>query len=130
MRDISNLVTNRQEEFKALSLMVMHRNTEKMLAEAIGAMTDEITVLYYHHSIAYKYRGMLRAQSILYSIHSHISALPEELPLKSLSTPVELKAFLDSTDKAFLLLEFCGWTPRLLAEGKSNVTENGFGGQG
>lgn len=108
----------------------MYRNTEKMLANAIGAMDDEITVLYYHHSVSYKYRGMLRAQTILHSIHSHISALPEELPLKSLSTPVELKAFLDSTDKALLLLEFCGWTPKLLTKGKNNVTENGFGGQG
>ncbi|XP_073300237.1 uncharacterized protein [Primulina huaijiensis] len=42
---------------------------------------------------------------------------PDELPLKSLTTPEGLNDSLDSTDKAVLLLEFCGWIPRLLAKG-------------
>ncbi|XP_024031765.1 uncharacterized protein LOC21398092 [Morus notabilis] len=130
MREVSSFVTNRHEEFSSLKLMFMYRNREKMLADAIGAMANEITILYYHHSISYKYRGRLRAQNILFSIYPQMSVFPEELPLKSLSTPAELKTFLDSTDKAFLVLEFCGWTPKLLAKGKKNVTVNGFGGQG
>ncbi|XP_030482148.2 uncharacterized protein LOC115699075 isoform X2 [Cannabis sativa] len=128
-REVSSMVTDRQEGFNSLKLMFMYRNTEKMLAEAIGAMADEITVLYYHNSVSYKYRGRLRAQNILFSINQFVSVFPEEIPLKSLSTPVELKTFLDSTDKALLLLEFCGWTPKLLAKGRKNVTENGFGRQ-
>lgn len=130
MKELSSLVTNRREWFNSLKLMFMHRNTEKMLADAIGAMADEITILYYHNSISYKYRGRIRAQNILFSIYPHVSVSPEEIPLKSLSSPGELKTFLDSTDRALLLLEFCGWTPKLLAKGNKNVTENGFGGQG
>ncbi|KAL5552998.1 hypothetical protein UlMin_040399 [Ulmus minor] len=125
MKEVANLVTERGEEFSSLKLMIMYRNTEKMLAEAIGAMADEITVLYYHHSVSYKYGGRLRAQSILFSIRPHFSALPEELPLKKLSTSEELMGFLGSTDRALILFEFCGWATKLLARGKKNVTENG-----
>ncbi|PON63607.1 Thioredoxin-like fold containing protein [Trema orientale] len=130
MKEVSSLVTNQQEWFTSLKLMVMYINTEKMLADAIGAMVDEITILYYHNSVSYKYRGRLRAQNILFSIHPYVLVSPGEIPLKSLSTPAELKTFLDSTDRAVLLLEFCGWTPKLLAKGKKNVTENVFGAQG
>ena len=130
MREVSSIVTSKQEEFNSLKLMFMYRNREKMLADAIGAMADEITILYYHHSVSYKYRGRLRAQNILFSVYPHMSVFPDELPLKSLRTPSELKTFLDSTDRAFLILEFCGWTPKLLPKGKKNATMNGFGGQG
>lgn len=130
MKEVSSLVTNRQEWFNSLKLMFMYRNTEKMLADAIGAMADEITIVYYHNSVSYKYRGRLRAQNILFSLQPYVSFFPEDIPLKSLTTPGDLKTFLDSTDRALLLFEFCGWTPKLLAKGKNNVTENGFGGQG
>ena len=59
MKEVANLVTERGEEFSSLKLMIMYRNIEKMLAEAIGAMADEIMVLYYHHSVSYKYGGRL-----------------------------------------------------------------------
>jgi hypothetical protein len=105
----------------------MYRNMEKMLADAIGATMEEITILYYHHSISYKYRGRYRAQSILSSVYPYMSLLPEELPLKTLNSPEDLKAFLSSTDKALLLFEFCGWTPKLLAYEKNNGSENDIG---
>ncbi|KAK6160518.1 hypothetical protein DH2020_003899 [Rehmannia glutinosa] len=66
---------------------------------------------------------MTSVQNILSSVHYAMSLSPDELPLKSLTTPEELKDFLHSTDKAVLLLEFCGWTPRLLAMNKS-MTES------
>ncbi|XP_015895839.3 uncharacterized protein LOC107429633 isoform X2 [Ziziphus jujuba] len=124
-KEIATLVTNRQEEFSSLKLMVMYRNTEKMLADAIGAATQETTILYYHHSVSYKYQGRLTAKYILSSIYPYMSVSPEELPLKRLSDAEELKEFLDSTDKALLLFEFCGWAPKLLAKAKKNGTENG-----
>ncbi|KAF5749897.1 hypothetical protein HS088_TW03G00224 [Tripterygium wilfordii] len=130
MREVGHLVTARAEEYGSLKLMFMHRNAEKMLANAIGAI-EKITILYYHHSLSYKYRGKLRAQNILYSLHSYLPVLPDEVPLiKTLRTPQDLNIFLESTDKALLLLEFCGWTPVLMAEGKSNGTKMGFGMQG
>lgn len=130
MKEVATSVTDRQEEFKSLKLMVMYRNTEKMLADAIGATAEEIAILYYHHSVSYKYQGRLTAKYILSSLYPYISALPEEVPLKTLGDAEELKAFLDSTDRALLLFEFCGWTPKLLAKGKKNGTEIGFGGIG
>lgn len=130
MKQLATLVAHRQEEFNSLKLMVMYRNTEKMLADAIGAAAEEITILYYHHSVSYKYHGRLTAKYILSSLHPYMSALPEEVPLKTLSNADDLNAFLDSTDRALLLFEFCGWAPKLLAKGKKNGTESGFGGIG
>ncbi|CAK9140747.1 unnamed protein product [Ilex paraguariensis] len=128
-KDIIHAVSNQQDKFGTLKLMLLYRNSERMLADALGA-TEGITILYYHHSLSYRYRGRLRAQNILSSAHYLMSLRPEEMPLKSLNTPEDLKTFLESTDKALLLLEFCGWTPRLLAKGKSNETENIYGFNG
>ena len=124
MREVSRLVTDKSKDFDSLKLMVIHRNTEKMLAESIGA-SDGITVFYYDHSVSYKYQGKVRARSILNSIYPYIlSASPEELPLKPLNSQEDLKVFLESTDKALVLTEFCGWAPKLLAKVKNNGTGN------
>ncbi|KAL6187321.1 hypothetical protein ACLB2K_038721 [Fragaria x ananassa] len=130
MRHVAKLVTDRPGDFSSLKLMVLHRNTEKMVATAIGAALEweEITVLYYRNSVSYKYGGRLRANNILASIRPYLSVLDEELPFKSLKSPEELKAFVDSTDKALVLFEFCGWTPKLMARRKINGTDHsGFG---
>lgn len=129
MKEVSHVVSDRQEEFSLLKLMFMYRNREKMLADAVNA-TEEITILYYHYSISYKYRGRYRAQNILSSVYPYMSLVPEELPLKSLKSPEDLKMFISSTDKALLLLEFCGWTPKLLAKEKKNGTDSDSGAQG
>lgn len=126
MKELSHLVAKKQEKFGNLKLMVLHRNTEKMLADAIGA-TEGVTILCYHHSLPYKYQGRLRAQNILDSAHFLMLRAPEQLPLESLETPEDLEAFLQSTDKALLLVEFCGWAPLLLAKGKNNEPVNSFG---
>lgn len=123
MKDIAHLIENRKESYSSLKLMFMYRNSEKMLVNAIGATSEETNVIFYHHSVSYKYQGRLRAQNILFSIHPYMSLLPKELPFTHLNTPEDLKSFLDSTDKALLLMEFCGWTSKLLSKGiKSNVT--------
>ncbi|KAK6282093.1 hypothetical protein POUND7_015918 [Theobroma cacao] len=122
-REVSRLVTDKSEEFDSLKLMLIYRNTEKMLADSIGA-SDGVTVFYYDHSVSYKYQGKRRAKSILNSIYPYISASPEELPLKRLNSEEDLKVFLESTDKALILTEFCGWAPKLLAKIKNNGTGN------
>ncbi|KAJ7942691.1 Protein disulfide-isomerase [Quillaja saponaria] len=127
MKEATHFVAKNVEDFGSLKLMFMHKIKEKKLANSIGAATeDEITILYYHYSISYKYRGRLRAKNILHSLYHYMSTAPEELPLKSLKTPEELKTFIDSTDKALILLEFCGWTEILQKKGMKNGTENGF----
>ncbi|WVZ04124.1 hypothetical protein V8G54_024930 [Vigna mungo] len=83
--------------------MRMHRNTEKVLADSIGA-TDEITLVYFHYSVSYKYRGRFRAQNILFSLYPYISLAPEEVPLAALNSPLDLRSFIDSTDKAIVLM--------------------------
>ncbi|KAG7577907.1 hypothetical protein ISN45_Aa03g021400 [Arabidopsis thaliana x Arabidopsis arenosa] len=121
--EITQMVQSR-DEFGLLKLMVVYRNSEKVLAQAIGSATNGITILYYHNSVPYNYQGKLRGSNILSSIHPYLTSTPEELPLKHLKSPKSLKDFLQSSDKALLLFEFCGWTTTLLSELKKNVTED------
>lgn len=131
MKEITHLVNDKKEEFGSLKLMYMHKNNEKMLADAIGAVvTDEITLLYYHHSLYYKYKGKSRARNILSSIFPYLSPRPEEMPLKRLSGEGDLKMFIESADKVVLLLEFCGWTEKLIAREKNNGSKTCYGVQG
>lgn len=107
--------------------MLMHRNTEKLLADSIGATAtpDETTLFYFHYSVSYKYRGRLRARNILSSLYPYISLAPEEVPLAALNTPLDFRLFVDSTERALVLVDFCGWTPKLLAS-DNNGTQNAF----
>lgn len=123
MKGLAHVVASDEVRFGTLKLMVLYRNMERMLADALGA-TEGITVFYYHNALSYKYWGRIRVQNILASVEYVTSLSPDEIPLKSLSTPEELSDFLHSTDKAVLLLEFCEWTPRLLAN-KSSETDLG-----
>ncbi|OVA12109.1 Protein of unknown function UPF0301 [Macleaya cordata] len=126
MKDVAHMATYKVEEFGPLRLMVIYRNTDKMLADVFGA-TERTTIFCYHYSVSYKYQGRLRAQNVLSSVCHLMSLRPEEMPLKLLNTPEDLKTFSESTDKAVLLLEFCGWTRLLLNKGKNNESENVFG---
>lgn len=138
MKEVAHVVSDRQqEEFSSLKLMFMFRNMEKMLADAIIAAAapneeeEELTILFYLHSVSYKYRGPFRALNILSSLLPYISnsnsnSNQPQLPL--LNTPDHLNSFLTSTDKALLLLEFCGWTPKLLAN--HNINHFGVAVQG
>ncbi|XP_075658409.1 uncharacterized protein LOC142628234 isoform X3 [Castanea sativa] len=128
MKEVAHVVSDRQqEEFSSLKLMFMFRNMEKMLADAIIAAAapneedEELTILFYLHSVSYKYRGPFRALNILSSLLPYISNSNSNQPqLPLLNTPDHLNSFLTSTDKALLLLEFCGWTPKLLANHNIN----------
>lgn len=126
MKELAHTVTKKKEEFRTLKLMLLHRNHDKMLADALGA-TMEINIICYRYSLPYKYQGTLRVQNILSSVHYLMSLLPEEAPLKPLPTAEDLTTFLKSTDKALLVLEFCGWTPELMAKVMNNGSENAFG---
>lgn len=129
MKDIALAVRNGKEQFGSLKLLYMYKNVEKMLAEAISA-SDETTVIYYHHSTSYNYWGRLRARNILSSVLPYLTVPPEDIPLKHLKSEEELNDFLNSTDRGVLLLEFCGWTPKLLNKGGNSSTENGFASVG
>ncbi|KAK2973915.1 hypothetical protein RJ640_019430, partial [Escallonia rubra] len=123
MEELSQRITEKQEKFVTLKLMVVYSNNDRMLADALGA-AGRLTIFYYHHFLSYKYQGRLRVQNILSSVHYLMSLLPEEIPLKSVNSPEDLRMFLNSTDKALLLLDHCGWTSRLLTQSKKNGSEN------
>ncbi|KAK9115597.1 hypothetical protein Sjap_014544 [Stephania japonica] len=125
MREVIRQVAYEMEEFDNLKLMVVYKNKDKVIANVIHA-TETTTVFCYYHSVSYKYQGRLRAQNILSSVKYLMHLQPEELPLKSLTTAEELDAFLQSTDKAILLLEFCGWSQKLMSKDKTNATEGAF----
>lgn len=126
MRDLAQVVNSKQKEFGTLKLMFVHRNSDKVLAEALGAK-DGIKFLYFRQSLSYKYQGPLRVQNILSSVYHLMSLPPKDIPLKFLTTAEDLKSFTESTDKVLLVMEFCGWTSRLLTKAKNSVTDNGFG---
>ncbi|GLT25924.1 hypothetical protein SLA2020_010220 [Shorea laevis] len=128
MKEVARMVAERREEFGSLKLMFLYRNTERMVASAIGA-AEGISVIYYHHSVSYNYRGKLRPWNILHSVHWYLTISPEE-PLKRLDSQEDLKSFLESTDRAFLLGEFCGWSPSMMAKIRNNGTEDDFRMQG
>ncbi|XP_043695484.1 uncharacterized protein LOC122646075 isoform X2 [Telopea speciosissima] len=124
MKELAHLSAYKKERVHLPKLMVVYRNTDKMLADFLGA-TKELTVFCYHYSMSYKYQGRLRAHNILSSFDHLVSLQPEDLPFKALNTAEDLKAFLGSTDKSVLLLEFCGWSAKLLATG-ANGNESSF----
>ncbi|MCL7032753.1 hypothetical protein MKW94_007398 [Papaver nudicaule] len=126
MKEVAHLVASKPTEFGSLQLMVMYRNTEKVLADALGA-TETTSVIVYQHSVSYKYQGRLRAQGVLHSVSHLMSLRQEEIPLAFLSTPEDVQLFSESTDKAVFLFEFCGWTHMLLNKGKSKGSGNAFG---
>lgn len=125
MKELGHVVASNEVRFGTLKLMVLYRNSERILADALGS-DDGITIFYYHNTVSYKYRGKFRVQNILSSIHYVMSLSPDELPLKSLTTTEELGDFLHSTDKAVLLVDFCGWIPRVVGMDKSK-TESDLG---
>lgn len=122
-KEVANQAATKEDKFGHLRLMIVYRNNDKMLADVLGA-TEGITIFFYHHSVRYKYRGRLRMQNIFTSLDHLRSLKPDELPLKTLSTVKDLNTFLQSTDKAVLLLEFCGWTPRLLRKNKDDEIDS------
>lgn len=125
MKEVAHLVAGKEEELGYLKLAVLFRNSEKKIADAVGAY-EGITLFYYHHSISYKYQGRLRAQNILSSVYQFMLLRTEEVPLKLLQSQQDLENFYQSTDKAVLLLEVCGWTAELLHRrnyGENETTE-------
>ncbi|KAI4369113.1 hypothetical protein MLD38_017598 [Melastoma candidum] len=130
MKDIADSVRHQKEEpLRSLELLFMYKNVEKMLAGALGAL-DETTVVYYHHSTSYKYRGRLRASNILSSVLPYLMIGPDDISLKHLKSEEELKDFLRSTDRGVLLLEFCGWTPKLMNKIGNSSAHVGFASTG
>ncbi|GMP92513.1 hypothetical protein CsSME_00042708 [Camellia sinensis var. sinensis] len=53
MKELTQLVANKQEKFGTLKLVLLYRNRERMLADVIGA-TEGITILYLEHKIYYR----------------------------------------------------------------------------
>lgn len=133
MDDIEHLVGS-NEELGRLKLMVVYRNSEKLLTDAIGA-TEGIKIVYYQRSVQFKYQGKLRARDILSSMSYIMSLKHEEAPFEVLHTKEDVETFMESTDKSVLLYESCGWFTRLAHGGSNqsyevassnNHTENGL----
>lgn len=131
MAYIEHLVGS-DEELGCLKLMVVYRNSEKLLTDAIGA-TEGIKVIYYQHSMQFKYQGKLRARDILSSVRHIMSLKHEGAPFEVLHTEEDVETFIQSTDKSVILYESCGWFARLVHGGSNqsyvvassnNETEN------
>ncbi|KAL6640917.1 hypothetical protein ACP70R_019098 [Stipagrostis hirtigluma subsp. patula] len=122
MVEIEHLVASNEQELGHLKLMVVYRNSEKLLTDAIGA-TEGIKFLYYQRSVPFKYQGKLRARDILSSVQYIMSLKHEEAPFQILNTKEDVDAFIESTDKSVLLYESCGWFTRLVHGGSNRSYE-------
>ncbi|KAL5702557.1 hypothetical protein ACHQM5_027763 [Ranunculus cassubicifolius] len=109
----------------SVKLMVLYKNKEKMIADSLG-VTEETTVFLYRNAVSYKYRGILRVENILASVDYFVSSKPENVPFMLLKSEEDVNVFLQSTDRGVVLLEFCGWTSKLLREERNNGSEYGF----
>lgn len=126
MNDISHAISNKPQEFQNLKLMFMYINNEKTLTDSIGVSVDGmVNVVYFHHSVGYKYSGRLSARNVLNSVHGYVNFAPEEVPLKMIDSAKDFATFVDSADVSIVLVDFCGWTQKLLAKSKKfNGTHN------
>jgi len=133
MNDISLAISNKPQEFQNLKLMFMYINNEKTLTDSIGVSVDGmVNAVYFHHSVGYKYSGRLSARNVLNSVHRYVSVAPEEVPLKMIDSAKDFATFVDSADVSIVLVDFCGWTQKLLAKTKSkkfNGKQNGTIGE-
>jgi hypothetical protein len=123
MVEIEQLTVSDKDELGRLMLMVVYRNYEKLLTDAIGA-TEGIKFVYYQHSMAFKYQGKLRARDILSSVRYIMSLKHELAPFEVLRTKEDVEAFMESTDKSALLYEPCGWFTRLAHRGNNQSDED------
>ncbi|KAJ4777430.1 UPF0301 protein [Rhynchospora pubera] len=112
MREIKHLVSVKREEFGHLKLLVVYRNSEKILAEMLDA-SEGIKIIYYQNSIQLKYNGRLRGLNILSSISHTMSIQDDEIPLKPISEFNEIESSLDLTEMSVLLIDLCGWSAQL-----------------
>ncbi|XP_004505728.1 uncharacterized protein [Cicer arietinum] len=126
MNDLSLVIADKPKDFSTLKLMFMHINKENTVTDSIGVSVDgALTVIYFHYSEAYKYRGRFAAKIILSSLYHYISVAPEEVPFKVLNTNRDFTAFVDSADETLVLVDFCGWTQKLIGNSKKfNGTQN------
>ncbi|KAL6883760.1 hypothetical protein ACP4OV_011174 [Aristida adscensionis] len=122
MVEIEHLVASNEQEFGGLKLMVVYRNSEKLLTDAIGA-TEGIKFWYYQRSVPFKYQGKLRAREIMSSVGYIMSLKHEEAPFQILHTKEDAESFIESTDKSVLLYEFCGWFTSLVHGGSNRSYE-------
>lgn len=134
MVEIEQLIVSDYQGLGHLNLMVVYRNSEKLLTDAIGA-NEGIKFVYYQRSMPFKYQGKLRARDILSSVRYIMSLKHELAPFEILHTKEDVETFMESTDKSVLLYESCGWFNRLAHRGSNvsdedtsskNHTENGL----
>ena len=125
MKEVVHFLKSDKQLSDNLKLMVVYKNTDKLLADLLDAK-EGITVFYYHLSKSFKYQGRLNAQKILSSMSNAISPLHAGFPFVFLSTSEEVENFFQSTDKSVLLLDFCGWSVRLLHAKHNESRENAW----
>ncbi|XP_078441945.1 uncharacterized protein LOC144711778 isoform X2 [Wolffia australiana] len=114
MNKISSLILADKLLSGLLKLMVVYKNLENVLAESLDAK-EGITFRYYYLRKSFNYQGRLNSQKILSSVSHAVSIQQAGFPFTFLRTVEEAQKFLQSTDKAVLLLEFCGWSDILLS---------------
>lgn len=118
--DLVQLMKYMHSQFQRLRLMLIYRNVEKMLGDVLVG-DKAVNLVFYREAVPFKYSGKLSAQTILASVWHAMSIPSGDLPFIQLNTLEVLEFFLQSTDKAVLLFDICGWVPNILAADSKNT---------
>lgn len=118
--DLVQLMKYMHAQFQRLRLMLIYRNVEKLLGDVLVG-DKEVNLVLYREAVPFKYSGKLSAQTILTSVWHAMSIPSGDLPFKQLNTLEDLEFFLQSTDKAVLLFDICGWVPKISAADNKNT---------
>jgi hypothetical protein len=112
MRQVSRSMMEDPEAFAALQLRFVYIDKDRALLNLLpptARRSSSLRIYLYHQGTPYFHGGQLTAGHILHAIR-HVMHVPDgDLPVQHLQSFDVVKSFMESTDRAFLLLDFCGW---------------------
>ncbi len=112
MRQVSRSMMEDPEAFAALQLRFVYIDKDRALLNLLpptARRSSSLRIFLYHQGTPYFHGGQLTAGHILHAIR-HVMHVPDDdLPVQHLQSFDVVKSFMESTDRAFLLLDFCGW---------------------
>lgn len=111
MGELSRLLEKDRGAFSTLNLRYVYIDKDRPLAQIVPTKRSP-TIYLFRHGIPYLYGGRLTGSHILEGTKHGMRT--KGFPLELLQTTEALKSFVDSTDRAFLLLDFCGFAQTIV----------------
>lgn len=109
MRDLSRLVKEEVTDATALQLRYVYIDRDRPAVKFL-ATSRSPTIYLFRHGVPYVYGGRLTGPHVLEALkYGIMSSSNLGFPFARLGTSEDAKLLTDSTDRSFLLLDFCGF---------------------